>query len=314
MTRVLLGILLLSLLAAAPPAGPGAAHPMAPPVKGDSVFARSNLVAWCIVPFDAKQRGPKARVEMLAQLGVRRVAYDWRDNHIKEWDEELTQYNAHGIELVGFWAPARHDEILALFKRHDLKAQLWVDGPAGADGQPQSQRVESVAAALLPLARKAKDAGCTVGLYNHGGWFGEPENQIAVIEQLRKSDVDNVGIVYNLHHGESHVGRFPQLLPKMKPYLLCLNLNGMKKGGPKILPLGQGDDDLRLLRAIRDSGYQGPVGILNHREEIDAEQGLKQNLDGMKRLLVELKDEQALRTHPGITVRGTSPAVPPRGE
>ena len=24
-----------------------------------SVFARDNLVAWCIVPFDAKKRGPK---------------------------------------------------------------------------------------------------------------------------------------------------------------------------------------------------------------------------------------------------------------
>jgi sugar phosphate isomerase/epimerase len=304
MTRVLPAILFLSLVAAAPPAGPGAAHPMAPPVNRDSVFARSNLVAWCIVPFDAKQRGPKARAQMLARLGVRRVAYDWRDEHVKEWDEELTQYKAHGIELVAFWAPARHDEILALFKRHDLKPQLWVDGPGGNEGQAQSQRVETAAAALLPLARKAKDAGCTVGLYNHGGWFGEPENQIAIIERLRQDGADNVGIVYNLHHGESHVERFPQLLAKMKPHLLCLNLNGMRKGGPKILPLGQGDDDLRLLRAIRDSGYRGPIGILNHRHEIDAEQGLTENIDGMKRLLVEMKDEQALRTYSGITVRG----------
>ena len=25
------------------------------------IFARTNLVAWCIVPFDAKKRGPWAR-------------------------------------------------------------------------------------------------------------------------------------------------------------------------------------------------------------------------------------------------------------
>ena len=48
----------------------------------------------------------------------------------------------------------------------------------------------------------------------------------------------------------------------MKPHLLALNLNGMVKGGDKvgkkILPLGAGDLDLGLLKAIRDSGYAGP--------------------------------------------------------
>ena len=83
----------------------------------------------------------------------------------------------------------------------------------------------------------------------------------------------------------------------MKAHLLCLNLNGMTKGGPKILPIGGGDDDLALLRAIRDSGYTGPIGILNHREEIDAQVGLKQNLDGLKRLLNELGDADALKTY-----------------
>jgi len=29
------------------------------------VLARENLVAWCIVPFDAKKRGPEDRVAML---------------------------------------------------------------------------------------------------------------------------------------------------------------------------------------------------------------------------------------------------------
>ncbi len=52
----------------------------------------------------------------------------------------------------------------------------------------------------------------------------------------------------------------------MKPHLLALNLNGMRKtAARKILPLGQGDDDLALLKTISDSGYRGPIGILNHR-------------------------------------------------
>ncbi len=44
-------------------------------------------------------------------------------------------------------------------------------------------------------------------------------------------------------------------------------------------------------------GPDGPIAILNHREEVDAEVGLKQNIDGLKALLVETKDEAALKTY-----------------
>ncbi|SVD95358.1 uncharacterized protein METZ01_LOCUS448212 [marine metagenome] len=30
-----------------------------------SVFARGNLLAWCILSFDARKRGPKERAAML---------------------------------------------------------------------------------------------------------------------------------------------------------------------------------------------------------------------------------------------------------
>ena len=33
---------------------------------GLKLFDKHNLVAWCIVPFDAKNRGPSERAEMLA--------------------------------------------------------------------------------------------------------------------------------------------------------------------------------------------------------------------------------------------------------
>jgi len=100
-----------------------------------------------------------------------------------------------------------------------------------------------------------------------------------------------VGIVYNLHHGHGDLNRFPQLLEKMMPYLHALNLNGMVTGGDRrgmmILPLGQGDLDLGLLRVIRDSGYHGPIGILNHTAA-DAEDRLQDNLDGLDWLVAQL--------------------------
>ena len=45
-------------------------------------FDKEKLVAWCIVPFDAKNRTPAERVQMLKELGLKRVAYDWRANHV----------------------------------------------------------------------------------------------------------------------------------------------------------------------------------------------------------------------------------------
>jgi hypothetical protein len=36
-----------------------------------NLFARTNLMAWCIVPFDSQKRTPEARVEMLEKLGFK---------------------------------------------------------------------------------------------------------------------------------------------------------------------------------------------------------------------------------------------------
>ena len=107
-------------------------------------------------------------------------------------------------------------------------------------------------------------------LYNHGGWFGDPENQIAVIQSAQRQ---NVGIVYNFHHAHEQLERFPQLLGKMMPYLKAINLNGMQKEGPMILPIGAGDREQEMIRLVRASGFQGTVGILNHQPDVDAEVG-----------------------------------------
>lgn len=278
-------------LAASPPAKAADSVPMPHAPRGPDIFARENLFAWCIVPFDSKNRGPKERVEMLQRLGIRRVAYDWRAEHVPQWDEEMDLYAKAGIELVGFWD--FNDAALELMKRHKIKTQFWIMMPG--NGKDQAERIEAAARHVEGVARKAQQANCSVALYNHGGWSGEPENQIAVIQRLKAKGIDNVGICYNLHHAHHRMKDFPSLLKQMRPYLWCLNLNGMKEG-TKILPLGQGDDDLGILKSIVASGYRGPVGILNHRD-IDAEEGLKQNIEGLKKLLKQLGNTTAIETY-----------------
>jgi hypothetical protein len=45
-----------------------------------AVFDRDNLVAWCIVPFDAGHRTPAQRADMLDRLRFRKYAYDGERN------------------------------------------------------------------------------------------------------------------------------------------------------------------------------------------------------------------------------------------
>src|SRR5213078_249488 len=75
----------------------------------DELFARKNLVAWCIVPFDARKRTPEQRAEMLEKLKIHRFAYDWRAEHLPTFEEELAALKRHDIELTAVWFPAAMD-------------------------------------------------------------------------------------------------------------------------------------------------------------------------------------------------------------
>jgi hypothetical protein len=178
--------------------------------------------------------------------------------------------------------------VLDLAKRHNVKPEMWVMlNNALVDSLPPKKRAARAAAILAPAARAADELDCMIGLYNHGGWFGEPENQIAIIEAMQRAGIKNVGIVYNFHHGHEHVPRFAALAKQMTPHLLTVNVNGMRAGGPKIVSFGQGDDngkpELEMLKAIAAAGYAGPIGILGHREDRDVEECLREGLDGIDR-------------------------------
>lgn len=265
----------------------------------EKLFAKDNLVAWCIVPFDAKKRRPAERAEMLKRLGFSKFAYDYRAEHVPTFDAEMDVLKKKGIELTAWWFPqtlnAEARQILDVLKRHNIKTQLWVTGGGGPtkSEEEQRQRIATEAARIRLIAEEAAKIGCSVALYNHGGWFGEPENQLAIIEELK---LPNVGLVYNLHHGHEHVDRFPELLKTMLPHLWCLNLNGMTRDGDaqgrKILQLGQGELDLALLRSIVNSGYRGPIGIIGHTQD-DAEERLQDNLNGLDWLVKRLKGQPA---------------------
>jgi hypothetical protein len=274
--------------AATVPAPARAAEPIDVSARAKELFRRDKLVAWCIVPFDAKKRGPEERAAMMEKLGLKHFAYDWRPEHVPTFDQEWDALAKHGVALDAFWMkPPDLPKLLESFTTRGLKPSFWV-----AVGEPgeldQAAKVKHAANALRPLAETLAKAGCRVSIYNHGGWGGEPENMVAVCEELK---MPNVGIVYNQHHGHDHLPRFKKSLAKILPHLHFLNLNGMTaegdKKGKKILVIGQGDLDVELATVICKSGYKGPIGILNHTGH-DAEARLLDNLEGLDWVVGEL--------------------------
>ena len=251
---------------------------------------KENLVAWCIVPFDSKERSPEERASMVAGLGLKRVAYDWREKHVAEFEREIIAYKENGIEFFAFWKG--HPEAYPLFAKHGIHPQIWRTIPSGK-GLSSSEKVLSTAKTLAPAAAEAKKHGLKFGLYNHGGWGGLPENMVLVCEELRRLGYENTGIVYNFHHAHHRIDSFAKDLVKLKPYLLCLNLNGMVHPKDhdvtqrefKIRPLKKGELVEKLIQTVIKSGYDGPVGILGHVATRDVEEVLTENLTGLQSIL-----------------------------
>jgi sugar phosphate isomerase/epimerase len=273
--------------------------------SNDKLFAKDNLVAWCIVPFDSVDRTPEERASMLQELGFTQFAYDWREKHLATFADEIKALKAHNIKLKSVWMwidtdsvevlDSLNESLLDIIKQNNVKTDFWLGfSNKHFDGLSDDQKLEKAIKSITYIQDRAKSLGCTISLYNHGDWFGEPENQIRIIEKM---GVKNIGIVYNFHHAHQQVQKFSNLLSKMLPYLNTVNLNGMNAEGPKILTIGEGKEELAMLNTLRESGFSGSLGILCHIETEDAKVVLQRNLDGLKTLLGNMGETEALTTY-----------------
>jgi sugar phosphate isomerase/epimerase len=250
-----------------------------------SIWARNNLVAWCVVPFDANKRDSEDRAEMLSNLGIKHFAYDWRDKDIPTFDAEIDALQRHGIQLTAWWFPYDAEDpgakaTLETFKRHNVHPQLWVmqsphphpDEKGSANGaatpEAQERHVQWEANRIAALDKLAAPYGSKVALYNHNGWFGKEENQLAILDRLHAAGIRDVGMVYNFSHARDSdhddTKNFPAIWAKIKDYVVAVNVTGIDSQGRDVYP-SQGDSDLALMRVVQQSGWRGPVGIIAER-------------------------------------------------
>ncbi|MEM6845928.1 MAG: AP endonuclease [Bacteroidota bacterium] len=262
-----------------------------------SLFVKSNLVAWCIVPFDSVERSPQERAEMLQELSISHLAYDWREQHLPTFETELKVLKENNINLQAVWFWIEQDSVGYLGEANErlwdkivtnnIQTECWFSfAPQFFEGLPDEAKLRQSIQFIGSFRDRAKQQGCTLGMYNHGDWFGNPMNQLDIIDSLGD---DHLGMVYNFHHAHHEIDEFPVLLEKIEKHLLCINLNGMIKEGEKILALGKGTEELAMLQAIQDSNYRGPIGIIGHQAERDVEKVLRENLRGLSQLKAELE-------------------------
>ena len=250
-----------------------------------------NYFAWCIVPFDNQNRTPEQRIEMLKDLGFVSYAYDWREKHLPEMVKELKLAKGNDIQVNAVWMwidksdsignlSVNNEKVLMSIKEAGLKTQIWMSFPEDYfENLTETESVEKAGNMISYLSKRANEIGCTLALYNHGGWFGNPDNLVKIIQSLPQHEI---GIIFNFHHAHELLNNYEALVKNMMPYLWAVNLNGMIPAGPKIVTIGEGTEEKMMIEVLVNNGFKGPYGILGHREDADVEKVLQANLEGLK--------------------------------
>jgi sugar phosphate isomerase/epimerase len=253
-----------------------------------SIWSRDNLHVWEVANWDFVRRSSDERARLLATFGIKHYAYlgtvdpygakpDFGASHL-DVDAEIGAMKKYGIDIRAwfFWLntddPTRDPLIataLEAFKRHSIHPQIWVPqameenpvnllNPGSKEGFPtgdseQRDRVRREAERIATFVRLATPYGCTVNLYNHQGWFGMMENQLAILDELSRQGITNVGLCYNPGHAISATHDdakvFTTLWGRIQPHVVAVNV------------VVWGARELGMMRIIQNSGWRGAVGI-----------------------------------------------------
>ena len=262
--------------------------------KQEPLINSSDLAPWCILGFDSLNRTPEQRIKMLKEMEIKKYGFNRGKGNFDEMKKEFKLAKVNDIEItsVFLWLNAERDSIGKLSQSNqvlldnlfevDQKPTIWVSFSNNFYVDlNQEQSIEFSVEMIKYIKLKAEEIGCKLALYNHHGWFGNPYNQLKILEEFKQ---DSISMVYNFHHVHEYIDDFPKIVQDIKPYLSYVNLNGVKKNGPQILTIGKGDFEYDMIKLLRKEGYNGPWGILGHIKNKDVQKVLKQNIEGIELL------------------------------
>lgn len=262
-----------------------------------------NLLAWWF-PLEADDPKARATLEVFKRHNIHPqlwVPQSFRD--LPKTPEEWGKLLPKGVAM-----PKTQEEFdrLSETDRAKIKKALsrFNDRDLAKTPQEQNRRLNQETERIHALVQLAAPYGSKIELYSHNGWFGLTGNLVAVIEHLKELGVTDVGIVYNFltARDERHddTGAFPIVWKKIKPYVVAVNITGMRPDGDIIKGIiypSQGNSELEMMRTIQESGWMGPVGLIAEKGG-DAEVTLKKYIAGLDWLAAELKQPGSGGTRP----------------
>jgi len=232
---------------------------------------------------------------MLKELGYAGIGFTGTE-HISEM---LKALDGRGLKMFTVYVGACVDagkppydpglkQAVDQLKGRDTLFSLFITG-----GRPSStDRDDRAVAIIREIGNLAEKSGLRVALYPHDRMYVARVQDAVRI--ARKVDRRNVGVGFNLCHflKTDDEKNLEVRLRECKPWLLAVSVNGADSGQTQkmrwnrlIQTLDRGTFDVsRLLNALRELGYTGPIGLQGYGIPGDPRENLRRSMDAWHRL------------------------------
>jgi sugar phosphate isomerase/epimerase len=178
----------------------------------------------------------------------------------------------------------RLTEVLPLLKGHETI--LWCNTHSSRFSPSDPAGNEFAVPLFQELADLAAPYGVRIAPYPHINFWVETAGDSARLAE--KVQRDNFGTSFNLYHWKVRGDKeppFEEVVRRVAPRLMVISING-DEGPSNIGPLEekQIDEYYSVLKAFRDAGFRGPVGLQCYRVPGDPQKHLAQSMAVWKAL------------------------------
>lgn len=250
--------------------------------------------------------GPPAEDAQAALL--KEIGFDGFDNRdLNDIETALDALDRHGLKLFTVYFTVRIDagetpynprlpEVLPLLR--DRGVVLWCNTHSKQFRPSDPAGDEQAVPIFREIADLAAPYGVRVAPYPHISlWVESPEDTARLADKV---DRPNFGTSFNLFHWRAIGDRrqpLEDVVRRVAPRMMVMSINGndgtTAVEGISPLQESQLDEYYAVLKAFRDAGYHGPIGLQCYRVPGDPAVHLRQSMKVWRKLQARLAQDAA---------------------